>query len=94
MSRSKPGESAPHPKATTGKRDAPGIPPSKTSHLFGPRKPGDRGANVTSERIADDLAAFQRAGGRIEVLGITRTLTRIEPEAKTAAIAPARKGRR
>jgi hypothetical protein len=30
---------------------------------------------LTSERIADDLAAFSAAGGRIEVLGITRVLT-------------------
>lgn len=74
----------PRSKAPDGKP----IPPSKTSHLFAPRKPGDRGAAVTSERIADDLAAFQGAGGRIEVLGVTRTLTRIDA-APTAATPPA-----
>lgn len=57
------------------------MPPSRTSHLFGRRKPNDRGAAVTSERIAEDLAAFHRRGGHIEVLGVTRTLTRIDPEA-------------
>lgn len=64
------------------------IPPSNTSHLFGPRKAGDRGAAVTSERIAEDLAAFQRKGGRIEVLGNTRTLTRIDPGPAPPAPAP------
>lgn len=32
---------------------------------------------LTSERISDDLAAFERAGGRIEVLGTTRVLHRV-----------------
>lgn len=53
------------------------IPPSPTSHLFATRKSGDRGARMTSERIAADLAAFHKAGGRIEKLGTTRVLTRI-----------------
>lgn len=43
-----------------------------------PRKPvGEpvkQGRALTSERISDDLAAFERAGGRIEVLGTTRVL--------------------
>lgn len=54
------------------------IPPSNTSHLFGSRKNNDRGANVTSERIASDLDQFRRSGGRIEVLGVTRSLTKID----------------
>ena len=37
---------------------------------------------LTSERISDDLAAFRKAGGRIEVLGNTRVLTRIDEEPK------------
>lgn len=65
--------------ARTKKAPKAQIPPSKTSHLFGPRKnQNDRGAAITSERIASDLAAFRKAGGRIEVLGMTRTLTRID----------------
>lgn len=56
-----------------------------TSHLFGGRAPKDRAAAVTSERIATDLDAFHKAGGRIEVLGTTRTLTRIVPEAPPPA---------
>jgi hypothetical protein len=69
------------------------TPPSKTSHLFGGRPSKDRGSQITSERIADDLKAFHKAGGRIEKLGITRSLTRIDaaPDAPTgeAAAKPA-----
>lgn len=65
------------------------IPPSNTSHLFGGRKTVDRGGGVTSERIADDLEAFRKAGGRIEVLGVTRSLTRIDPGGDASAPAPA-----
>ena len=65
---------------------------------FAPQKAGERGSRntgLTSERIAEDLAAFRRAGGRIEVLGVTRTLTRIEGETPpTAAPTPAGKRRR
>lgn len=71
--------------------------PSKTSHLFGSRKPGDRAAAVTSESISADLDAFQNGGGRIEVLGITRTLSRIDlptADAPPAAPAKAARGRR
>lgn len=32
---------------------------------------------LTSERISDDLAAFERAGGRISVLGTTRVLCKV-----------------
>jgi hypothetical protein len=65
--------------------------PSATRALFAPHKPGERGgrnAELTSERIAEDLATFRRAGGRIEVLGTTRTLTRIDGDAPPAAPAP------
>ncbi|WP_101926442.1 MULTISPECIES: hypothetical protein [Luteimonas] len=58
----------------------PALPPSNTSHLFGGRKPNDRGAAVTSARIADDLADFRKSGGRIEVLGVTRTLMKVDAE--------------
>lgn len=53
---------------------------------------GSRG--LTSEQIADHLAAFQRAGGTVEVLGTTRTLREIgkvpdaAPEPAPAAKAP------
>lgn len=48
---------------------------------------------LTSERIAHDLQTFESAGGRIEVLGVTRVLKKLE-EAGTvpekAAAQPAR----
>ncbi len=66
------------------------VPPSKTSHLFGPRKPAERNA-ITHERLAADLEAFRKAGGRIEVLGVTRALKKIDPEAEaTPQPAPAK----
>ncbi|MBO9716404.1 MAG: hypothetical protein J7507_06240 [Pseudoxanthomonas sp.] len=47
-----------------------------------PRKPAAESSksagSLTSERISDDLDAFRRAGGRIEVLGNTRVLTKID----------------
>ena len=46
-------------------------PPSKTSHLFSARKPNER-APITHERVAEDIEAFRKAGGKIEVLGVTR----------------------
>ncbi len=58
-----------------------------TSHLFGGRKPADRGGAMTRERIAEDMEAFRKSGGRIEVLGVTSTLTRIGVGA-TAATPP------
>lgn len=76
------------------RKPASGTPtgPSKTSHLFGSRKPGERAAGVTSASISADLDAFQDKGGRIEVLGTTRTLSRIDlptPDAPAASVAPA-----
>ena len=77
----------------------PAKPSSATRAVFAPHKPGERGgrnAELTSERIAEDLATFRRAGGRIEVLGTTRTLTRIDGDAPPAAVPapPAPKRRR
>jgi hypothetical protein len=51
-----------------------------------PRKPvaesGKSAGSLTSERISDDLDAFRKAGGRIEVLGNTRVLTKIDESDK------------
>ena len=48
-----------------------------------------QGASMTHERIAADLDAFRKSGGRIEVLGVTRTLQRIDPALETAPAKPA-----
>jgi hypothetical protein len=52
------------------------------------RRPGRKTAEtaqqkkVTSERISADLVDFKKAGGRVEVLGVTQVLTRVgEPDA-------------
>lgn len=69
----------PSKKATPAATPA-SVPPSKTSHLFSARKPNER-APVTHERIAADIEAFRKAGGKIEVLGVTRSLLRVGVEA-------------
>ena len=55
------------------------VPPSKTSHLFSARKPNER-SPLTHERVAEDIEAFRKAGGKIEVLGVTRSLLRVGTE--------------
>lgn len=62
---------------------------SATSRIFAvgkTPKAGDRGANMTRERIASDMAEFHATGGHIEVLGTTRLLTRIGGDAAPAAV--------
>jgi hypothetical protein len=36
---------------------------------------------LTSDRITADLADFEKAGGRVEVLGITRVLKKVDEPA-------------
>lgn len=66
----------PPSKKTTHAATPVAVPPSKTSHLFSPRKGNERSL-VTHERIAEDIETFRKAGGKIEVLGVTRSLLRI-----------------
>lgn len=66
-------------------------PPAPTRYVA-KRKESDSGRRMTHERIAADLAAFHKAGGRIEVLGTTRVLTKIDqPGPAPAAAAPRKK---
>lgn len=60
----------------------------------------ERGASLTSERIAADLAAFRKDGGKIEVLGNTKVFKSVGPMAASSktkaaaakkAAAPAKK---
>lgn len=60
-------------------------------HGFVHQKPPAAAENVaprnnalTHQRLADDMAAFQKAGGRIEVLGNTRSLKKIGSDATDA----------
>jgi hypothetical protein len=57
---------------------------SKTAHLFSGRKSKER-PEVTHESLTADIAAFREAGGRIEVLGVTRSLLRIGRDGEDAA---------
>lgn len=49
-------------------------PSSKSSFTARSSRAGGHAQPLTSERIAADLAAFRKAGGRIEVLGNTPAL--------------------
>ena len=75
----------PSSKKTPSAAASASVPPSKTSHLFSARKAGDR-APLTHETIAEDIKAFRKAGGRIEVLGTTRALRRIGNDADAPVI--------
>ena len=73
----------PSSKKTPSAAASASVPPSKTSHLFPTRKANERSL-VTHERVAADIEAFRKAGGKIEVLGVTRALKKIDPEAEAA----------
>lgn len=65
---------------------------SNTTHLFEQRK-DDKRKTLTHEQIADDLDAFKRAGGKIEVLGNTLTLRTIPISTRQdSTVAPAAAG--
>ncbi len=64
----------PRPKHTKPALDAPAVEHAKADRAF-PRKSKTHPV-LTHERIAADMADFRKAGGRIEVLGVTRTLTK------------------
>ncbi len=83
---------APAPKQASNPAPAPSTAAkSGTGDIF--RKPKeDKRSALTHEKIADDLVAFQRAGGKIEVLGNTQTLKSIKPP-ETPAAAALRKDR-
>jgi hypothetical protein len=51
--------------------------PSSKKPVPAPRKPVES-RTVTSEDIAAHLAAFAAAGGKVEVLGVTRVLKRLD----------------
>lgn len=43
---------------------------------------------LTSDRIADHIAAFESSGGHIEVLGVTRVLKKLDETADAHATKP------
>lgn len=58
--------------------------PKSTSHATGAStsfsRRVDHSRQLTSENIQSHMAAFEAAGGRVEVLGTTRVLKHVEPE--------------
>ncbi len=42
---------------------------------------GNTQRRLTSDRISADLADFEKAGGRVEVLGVTRVLKKVDEPA-------------
>ena len=65
-----------------------------TKNLLPPQKNAPRSNALTRQRLAEDMAAFQEAGGHIEVLGITRSLKKIgdaTADAQSAESATAKK---
>ena len=64
-----------------------------TDKTFRRKEPDSR--ILTSERIAHDLQTFESAGGRIEVLGVTRVLKKLDDaQAALEETAAQSKGRR
>ncbi|CAA9329587.1 MAG: hypothetical protein AVDCRST_MAG71-1714 [uncultured Lysobacter sp.] len=59
--------------------------PSTAARAFRGSKPSESSRDLTSEAIEAHLAAFRRAGGKVEVLGVTQTLKKIEMPAAPAA---------
>ncbi|RNF82051.1 hypothetical protein [Montanilutibacter psychrotolerans] len=47
-----------------------------------------------SERISTDIADFEKSGGRVEVLGVTRVLQKIEPLPGDKVAAPPKPARK
>jgi len=47
------------------------------------RSGSEKGGALTHERIKADLEAFRKAGGRVEVLGNTRVLKKVDGEQGT-----------
>lgn len=61
--------------------------PAPRDRVFSPRKGKDKPV-MTHERIAADIDAFRKAGGKIERLGVTRSLLRIDPDNGTSPASP------
>ena len=66
------------------------IPPRKTGLAAAGKAPSNSGShvqqrNLSRERMAEDMAAFSSAGGKIEVLGNTPFRTKPSPEKPAAA---------
>ncbi|MBD8524632.1 hypothetical protein [Pseudomarimonas arenosa] len=85
-----PRQRKPAAEAATAKTATPSTSASASANKWPARKSSDRGATLTHERLDEQLEAFRKAGGKIEVLGTTRSLRNIDvPQDQPAANAPA-----
>ena len=72
------------PQASSPKATTPAAPKRQA------RKTADRGNTLTRERLNEQMRAFRAAGGKVEVLGTTRSLQNIDlPASPQASSAPA-----
>lgn len=58
-------------KKTSGKSPAPKGPPAGSD--------GNPHKRLESERIASDIADYEKSGGKVEKLGVTRVLQTVAP---------------
>jgi hypothetical protein len=76
---------APAPAAKPAAKPAPTPAPVKRGLSLPARKPEQRTTGLTRERLSEHLDAFHKAGGKIEVLGTTRALQRIDAPSEPAS---------
>jgi hypothetical protein len=63
------------------------LPKAGTTYLF-PKTREERRSALTHTQIEEDLAEFERTGGRIEVLGNTHTFKNLHPSSRSATQTP------
>lgn len=66
---------------------SPTVEPSGATRLSARRQA--KAPTLTHQRIASDLAAFKKAGGKIEVLGVTKTLKHVDADSASHPPRPA-----
>lgn len=69
-------------------RSTPSPQPAQAPRAFAARGQ-KQGATLSHERIAADIAAFRKAGGKVEVLGTTQVLKAATPADAAAVPRPA-----
>ena len=67
-------------KKTSGKSPAPKGPPAGSE--------GNSHKRLESERIASDIAEYEKSGGKVEKLGVTRVLQTVAPRRSARSPSP------
>jgi hypothetical protein len=96
-----PAKSAPVAAAKTAGSKTAGAKAPAAKSSGGGRKARGEGSSeanlhkrVDSERIAEHIAAFEKSGGRVEKLGVTRVLQRVTEQAASAPAQASKSGGR